>query len=359
MLTKARKHIGVAVERVRPRWLSGKLLAVVAQVLVSLLLLLRYALTHASVGASLRHIAELPVWFIGLSFGVIVAIQLLVVARWWTVLGVLGSRLAYPLLLKITFVGFLYNNFMPALVGQDAVRIYYTGRDSSFLGAGVSVVFDKVLGLLVFASFSSLPLFLAPGAGPDILGASRLCLMVAGCLVLGLATLAVPVERLLAWLLGGRAWAEGILRALTALIAGFRACITPGVFLVAYAVGFLMLAALTFMYMEYVRLTGAVAPGFWELFGSVSGITLLTSLPISFNGIGVREKVHIMFLGALGVSSNAALGIAIMQYAFVLGLSVMGLAVWMRLRRQKPAESAEPTESAESAKPAESNGATG
>nr|WP_284710721.1 lysylphosphatidylglycerol synthase transmembrane domain-containing protein [Desulfovibrio aminophilus] len=307
-------------------------MAVAAQVLVSLALL-RYALTDASVGASLRHLAGLPLGFILLSFGIIVAIQLLVVSRWWLVLGVLRSGLPYWALLKITFVGFLFNNFMPALVGQDAVRIYYTGRDSTFLGAGVSVLFDKVLGLLVIASFSCLPLFLGPAAGPEMLHAGRLCLAAALLLALGLLALLAPMKRVLNWLLGGRPWAARLLDGLLALVTGFRACVTPGVFLAAYVVGFLMLAGLTVMYMEYIRLTGAASPGFWELFGSVSVVTLLTSLPISFNGIGVREKAHIVFLAALGVSKDVALGIAIMQYAFVLGLSCIGLVVWVRMRR--------------------------
>lgn len=333
VLTKARNGLGTA-KALLPGWLSGKAVAVAAQVLVSLALL-RYALTDVSVGASLEHLAKLPLWFILLAFGAIICMQFLVVARWWIVLRILGSRLSFWVLLQITFVGFLFNNFMPALVGQDAVRIYYTGRDSSFLGAGISVVFDKALGLLVIAALSCMPLLLPGQPDAELSKASYLCLAVALCLAGGFLVLLAPVEGLIRWTLGGRAWAARIHDALLALVTGFRACITPGVFLVAFGVGFLMLAILTGVYMEYVVQTGAAAPGFWELFGPVAVITLLTSLPISFNGIGVREKAHIVFLAALGLSSNVALGIAIMQYAFVLGLSIIGLGVWMRLRRVK------------------------
>ncbi|MDQ1301531.1 MAG: glycosyltransferase 2 family protein, partial [Chloroflexota bacterium] len=66
-------------------------------------------------------------------------------AKWHVLLRAQGIRVPFDELLGIQFVGFFFNNFLPANVGGDVMRGYelarYTDRTAD---AAVSVIVDRV-----------------------------------------------------------------------------------------------------------------------------------------------------------------------------------------------------------------------
>jgi uncharacterized protein (TIRG00374 family) len=73
--------------------------------------------------------------------------------KWYILLRAQGIRVPFRAVLSYTYVGFFFNNFLPANVGGDVMRGYglarYTEQGAE---AAVSVVVDRIVGLMAFMS---------------------------------------------------------------------------------------------------------------------------------------------------------------------------------------------------------------
>jgi uncharacterized membrane protein YbhN (UPF0104 family) len=73
--------------------------------------------------------------------------------------------------------------------------------------------------------------------------------------------------------------------------------------------------------------------GFGPLLAVVSLVTLLTILPISLNGLGLREGGFVYLLGQVGVKSHEAIALSLIVYAIVMAFSLLGwiaFVIWQR-----------------------------
>ena len=57
----------------------------------------------------------------------------------------------------------------------------------------------------------------------------------------------------------------------------------------------------------------------------------LSNIPISVNGLGLREQLHAILLAPLGVPREAAVAISLLIFAHLLVSSLIGLLFWFRL----------------------------
>jgi uncharacterized protein (TIRG00374 family) len=73
--------------------------------------------------------------------------------KWYILLRAQGISVPFRAVLSYTYVGFFFNNFLPANVGGDVMRGYglarYTEQGAE---AAVSVVVDRIVGLMAFMS---------------------------------------------------------------------------------------------------------------------------------------------------------------------------------------------------------------
>jgi uncharacterized membrane protein YbhN (UPF0104 family) len=53
-------------------------------------------------------------------------------------------------------------------------------------------------------------------------------------------------------------------------------------------------------------------------------VAIAQVLPVSLNGLGVREGAFVVFLGPLGVSAGQAIAVGLLVYAMTLAVSVLG-----------------------------------
>jgi hypothetical protein len=63
----------------------------------------------------------------------------------------------------------------------------------------------------------------------------------------------------------------------------------------------------------------------------VTTASLLSNLPVSVNGLGLRESLHALLLQPLGVPREAAVAISLLIFAHLLVSSLLGLLFWLRL----------------------------
>jgi len=70
-----------------------------------------------------------------------------------------------------------------------------------------------------------------------------------------------------------------------------------------------------------------VPPSYYWIF--VPMVSLLTVLPLSVNGMGIREGASVLFLSQVGVGRDAALCIAVLWFATMAAAGLCGGAVYL------------------------------
>jgi uncharacterized membrane protein YbhN (UPF0104 family) len=116
----------------------------------------------------------------------------------------------------------------------------------------------------------------------------------------------------------------------------------PGVLLAVLLVGLLYSLPFAWIYQLYFRLSAGLDVPYLATLLVLVAIAILSNIPISVNGIGLREQLHYLLFASLGVSKELAVGISVIVFSQFLILSVFGGLVWLRLRARSPLTAARP-----------------
>jgi uncharacterized membrane protein YbhN (UPF0104 family) len=73
---------------------------------------------------------------------------------------------------------------------------------------------------------------------------------------------------------------------------------------------------------------------------AVPMVTLLTLLPVSLNGMGVREGGMVLFLAPLGIPSSTALTLAFLWFSVFVAASMFGAGIYLFGNLSRPGEQA-------------------
>jgi uncharacterized membrane protein YbhN (UPF0104 family) len=238
-----------------------------------------------------------------------------------------GSRLRY---VAYTFIGTFFNLALPTSVGGDVVRVWYlsgqagtgppTGRR---LAALVSVLAERVNGVAVLVLLACLSTVFCPVPLPEwilwtVAG-------VAAATTLGL--LAVPLLRALFAAAPGLAAHAKLAHLRRLADGGWSYCRQPGVLVVATLLSVVVqvFGAVT-GYLVGEALGLPVPPLYYGLITPL--VALLTLVPISFNGMGLREAGFIVLLAPLGIDEAEAVTFALLLFAVGAAVGLIGAAFY-------------------------------
>jgi glycosyltransferase 2 family protein len=234
------------------------------------------------------------------------------------------------------FIGVFVNNFLPSTVGGDAAKVFYLGRSHGYRAITASIVLDRLLGLGLLATLATAALWAAGGPHPQYVAAR---LVLTGITAVFAAVIALAIVGT-----GGlprRAQRFGA-RAVAAAthLQEFRVDLAaavrqPRVWVKATATIVIYFVLLTLVYEGFLALqTGIAAPGFLPLLTAITSVAVLSNVPISINGLGVREQLHVLMLQPLGVPKDVALAISLLMFGHLLVASLLGGIVWWRASRR-------------------------
>jgi glycosyltransferase 2 family protein len=285
----------------------------------------------AEVGAAFARL-RLDLWLAAV--GLLGVTQLVSAVRWQVITRALGFGRPLRQLTGIYFIGMYFNLLLPTSVGGDVVRAWYLdGGSGRRLAAFATVFLDRLSGLLVLLGMACVALALSPldNLPPWV---SLFVWGTTGAALVGLAVLPVFVGR-------GRQGASRRERLGTAL-AAIR---SPRVLLSTTLMSLWVQAANVVVVWLLGLSIGAPVPGayYWIM---VPMVSLLTMLPVSVNGIGVRDKGTALFLAPLGVREGTALTLAFLWLLVYTVTSLTGGFVYLFGHFPRPATSAEMAEEA-------------
>ena len=123
---------------------------------------------------------QMNLWVLAATLGIFIFAQMIVGFRWWLLLRAQSIFIEYWAAVRLHFLGWFYNNFMPGSVGGDLIRAWYvTKHTDKRLIAALSVFVDRAVGLLSTLAIAAFfyTLFLrdqgieiAPGSQRNFLG---------------------------------------------------------------------------------------------------------------------------------------------------------------------------------------------
>lgn len=303
---------------------------VAAQAVVTIVLL-TVLLRSLDLDAFARLFVRLPLWFYLASLGVVLAGQIAYAWRWRLLLVAAGVQVPFAAVLKQYFVGIFVNNFLPSTVGGDVIKVYYLGRDHGYGVVTASVAIDRLLGVGLLALLASAALWASPVTAPQLTAAHVASMGVAVAAVtllvvttVGTGGLPERVVRLGERAIGLAARLQRLRIDMAAPLARPAIIVQAALVVAGYAV------AVTLVYVRFVSLQNAPSPSFLAMFAVVTATTVLSNIPISLNGLGLREQLHAALLAPLGVSRELAVAVSLLLYAHLLIASLIGLAFWLQ-----------------------------
>ena len=298
-----------------------KILAAIFQIAVTLAVL--YWVFHdpqkrAQMGVALR--AADYRWIAGAIFAYL-TVEVAAAIRWHILLKVQRIHLSVPRVAGLFLIGMFYNQFLPGGTGGDIMKSYLLLKETpgKATGALLAVVFDRMVGLVALIAITGLLIGLRYDwltQLPETRNLVWILLAVLGSAVLMLLTSFVVSGANLAHKLPQRFPGREKLIELSAAYHLYahhwRATLAAlGASVIAHLATFA-----TFLCVAYAfRAKVAVI----DFFAIMPIERTISSLPISFAGVGLREKVfQIMLHGLAGVPEAVAVLIGSMSFLVML-----------------------------------------
>ena len=292
--------------------------------------LLAWLLRGLDTHALSQLLLTLPLWYYAVSLAVIVAGQVLYAWRWWLLLSIAGLNISPGAAVRSYLIGVFANNFLPSTIGGDATKIYYLGRTHGYRTILASVVVDRMLGLGSLAIFAAVAAWARPAPSARF-AALRLAVTAAAAGACAIAALAMVGTG------GARRWLAPFGRSAVALADRLQrlrldmALLLRQPRVMAYSASIVLVyfVLLSLVYVWFIGLSGAPAPGLLGVFTAVTMTGVLSNVPISLNGLGLREQLHVWLFAPLGVPKEAAVAISLLLFSHILVTSLGGMVLWL------------------------------
>ena len=309
----------------RRRTFRGFLVA--AKILVSVALLAA-VVAASDLGAVRALLVRLDPGHALLAVVLLAGIALVSGLRWCLVGRAIGAPLPLRDCVSLMLVGTFFTQVLPTSIGGDAVRILLAGRHGLPYGRAFSgVMLERASGLLALVLMvAGGTLWLGARIDPPLLRltllASLPALLAALGLLCSLDLLALP--RPLARLA----------RPFFALAADARrVMLAPMVSLVLLslsAVAQLLTVAAVFVLAHGLGL----ALDFAAALAVVPAIVLITFVPLSFAGWGLREGASAVMLAFVGIAAEQAVAVSVLLGLGSLAAGLPGCLLWLRSRHR-------------------------
>ena len=308
-----------------------KILVTVFQVAVTIALL--YWVYHdpnrrAQMAEALRH-ARYSWVVIGILAYVIVEIA--AAFRWHVLLKVQGIHLSFWRLSGLFLIGMFYNQFLPGGTGGDIIKSYYLLKETPDRKAGalLAVVFDRLIGLVALIAISGTLIGLRYdflSQTPETRQLLWILLVVLGVSIVGLlTTFVITGFRLFHSLplrFPGREKLIEVSAAYHLYAQHWRATLVAfGSSIVAHLATFATFLSVAYSLRANVKIV--------DFFAVMPIERTISAMPISFAGIGWREKVlQIMLNGVCGVPEATAILVGSLSFLIILICCLPGAVVY-------------------------------
>lgn len=299
----------------------------------SLLLLLKAAISILLLYMSLRavnlsvlgeRLSRIEPGWVAAALALLAAQVAILALRWRTIAARCGASLPFNAALRISFIATFFNQVLPSTVGGDAARVWMLARrGGGWAAAAYSVLLDRGIGVFVLA------------------------LLVIGSLPWTLTLLHDPIARTVLLLIGGGAisgaavfMSIGLLRLglldrwlvtrhlVEVSRAAWRLCRSVpaliGVTAASFTIHLLTIAA-AWCLVQSIEASASFA----YLLFLIPPVLLITTVPLSIAGWGVREGSMVVAFGYAGLAPSDGLIVSVLIGLASFAVGAIGGIVWI------------------------------
>lgn len=278
-----------------------------------------------------------PLYFVA-AILVYFVVQGLSAWRWHVLLKPQGVDVPFSRVLAYYFLGMYFNFFLPSAIGGDVVKVYYLNKETKQLSASTtSVFFDRDIGMgglvlialvtVLFANPAHLQINGVPRKTEFILG---FALIAVGFVLANLALFYRPTYNLLHRLLSMfkmKKVDDKIERLFNSInVYRNRRGLIVATLLMSLGVQ-VGCALVNMLAAKAIRLD---QPGWADYLVFIPAIGLISMIPISVGGTGVREGAYLLMFSAIpGVQDHQALALSILWLGVVAITSLPGGIIYI------------------------------
>ena len=256
--------------------------------------------------------------------------------RWKGLLAVAGVRVSQWPLFRASIYAIFFNQLLPSTIGGDIARMYEAWRAGAPKAIAVSsLLIDRVIGIFALAllAVGSIPFVHAEFEHPELV--FGLVGFVALAVTAVMAMVFAPVPAILNLFRAIYSRLPGPLgkipKKLDAACEGYRGNIPA--FVKALIYSFILQFNVVLLHW-LIALALGLDLGYTQLMFIVPIALIVMLVPISINGIGLREGIFTVLLAAYGIGSAEAVALALLSYGIFLVHGVMG-GVFFAIRGAK------------------------
>lgn len=331
MLQQNEGQVGNVENVVRKSTATKKRLSLVIRTgaTVVLFVILFHSISWSTLLSSFSHVQHSGL-LIGLSIGML---GVVISSYQWRVL-LQGETIRFDLadLINLYLVGTAFSHFLPTGMGGDAVKAVYVGRESGKNeGSASAVVMSRVtgfFGMLLIAI--AVLIFQFRHFSSSVTIWFLLLSLIVGAMIFG----TVFFVTLLPKIFKGK-WTQHRIFASVSKIGNAlsEAAKRPRSLGIAtiYGIAFWIVACLN--YYAYARAIGLHVPLYFY-FVAIPLVSLVTFLPISINGFGIRESAFVSIFATVHTPFTTALLLALLMDAQVLFFGVVGGCLYFSISGQ-------------------------
>jgi glycosyltransferase 2 family protein len=258
-------------------------------------------------------------------------VEIAAAVRWHVLLKVQGIRLTPPRLSGLFLIGMFYNQFLPGGTGGDIIKSYLLLKETRDRKAGalLAVVFDRFIGLVALVAITVTLVTLRFNLLSQTAETRRLLWILLFLLGTSIATLLasfiISGFNLFHWLPHKFPGREKLIEIAAAyhLYARhwFGTLVAFGASLVAHLATFTTFLCAAYALRAEVRVT--------DFFAVMPIERTISALPISFAGVGLRERILQILLHQLcGVPEGVAVLIGSLSFLIILLCCIPGGIVY-------------------------------
>jgi uncharacterized protein (TIRG00374 family) len=286
-------------------------------------LLLAYLIKLSAFTEIARAFTRINPLYLGAFFFLFFLSAGLVSLRWKILLKAWDVERSFTTLFRSIMTGLFLNNFLPGSLGGDAYRLYAGGRDTGKVESVAATIFyERVLSYASLVTLGLVVLSIRSNLASDWFF----------WLLLGGVFLALTGLTAISTLPAFGRWAENLVGRfpfaeklrLKDWVHSFRFKVShPGMLFGVFLLSFLIQFADVFAF-RVVASAIQLPVKLIDLLLFVPLLYLAILLPLSFNGIGIRESVFVMFASSWGITSADAVAFSLTVFTLNLAGSIVG-----------------------------------
>jgi glycosyltransferase 2 family protein len=286
--------------------------------------LIAYMAVTFDLGGAAERIVQADLFYLLLSILVFLVLLVNNTERWLVVLAAIGGRFGFWAAFRIMFIAIFLNQALPSTVGGDAARMYFSRRDGLDLAAAINgVMLERMVAVigLILLVVATQPLLLARiGDNP----AKYVFPALAAAAALGVGALMMLDRVPERW----RQWT--VVRGLVRLAEDTkRLFLHPGYAAAAIAMGVVGQVLISVVFFVLAKALHIDAIDLLDCLVLVPPVILITTIPISIAGWGLREGAMVTLFGLVGVAQGDSFVVSILFGLISIIVALPGGVIWL------------------------------